>query len=105
MVILSFDIFLSLNKPYIQYKTVTHYLGKDVAFFCSSLFSCQNCKEFVATEILPNSCSPYNKAFFGDQETSEILGSYSGVAENSSFLGCDVSVCHRQCQAVRYQTT
>jgi len=61
----------------------------DVAFFCSSLFRCQNCKEFVAAEILPNSCSPCSKALFPQQETSEILGSHSGTAENSSFLGCD----------------
>jgi hypothetical protein len=60
-----------------------------VAFFYSPLFCCQNCKEFVAAAILPNSCSPYSKALFSEQETSEVLGSHSGVAENSSFLGYD----------------
>jgi hypothetical protein len=60
-----------------------------VALFYASLLSCQNCKELVAAVILPNSCSTYSKAFFPEQETSEISGSHSGAAENSSFLGRD----------------
>lgn len=73
-----------------------------MTFFCSSLFSCQNCKEFVAAEILPSSCSPYSKALFPEQETSEILGSHSGVAENSIFLGCDAVSIGKPLQTFRW---
>jgi hypothetical protein len=74
-----------------------------VGFFCSSLFSCQNCKEFVAVdEILPNSCSPYSKALFPEQETSEILGSHCGAAKNSSFLGCDAVSIGKPLQTFRW---
>jgi hypothetical protein len=71
--------------------------------------------EFVAAEILSNTCSLYSKALFPEQETSEILGSSSDAAENSSFLGCDTVSIGKTLQtfrwaivsveAVRYQRT